>query len=31
MFSWLGALAVDTLVLVAVLTPWGDQLVRAWS
>lgn len=26
--SYLGALAVDLLVLVALLTPWGDRLVR---
>lgn len=29
-FSYLGALAVDVLVLIAVLTPWGDQFVRAF-
>lgn len=29
-FSYLGALAVDVLVLAAALTPWGDQLVRAF-
>jgi hypothetical protein len=29
-FSYLGAVAVDVLVLVAVLTPWGDQFVRAF-
>jgi hypothetical protein len=29
-FSYLGALLVDVLVLLAVLTPWGDQFVRAF-
>lgn len=29
-FSYLGALAIDVLVLVAVLTPWGDQLIRSF-
>jgi hypothetical protein len=30
MFSYLGAIAVDALVLLAVLTPWGDQFVQAF-
>ena len=30
-FSYLGALAVDVAVLVAVLTPWGEQAVRAFG
>jgi hypothetical protein len=29
-FSYLGALAVDLLVLIGVLTPWGDQVVKAF-
>jgi hypothetical protein len=28
-FSYLGALGVDVLVLVALATPWGDQLIRS--
>jgi hypothetical protein len=28
--SYLGALAIDALVLVAVLTPWGDELIRSF-
>ena len=28
-FSYLGALAVDALVLVALLTPWGNQVVKS--
>lgn len=28
-FSYLGALAVDVIVLVGLLTPWGEQLVKA--
>lgn len=30
MFSYLGALAVDVLVLAGVLTPWGDQIIKAF-
>ena len=28
-FSYLGALGVDVLVLVALATPWGDHLIRS--
>lgn len=28
--SFLGALAVDVLVLVAVLTPWGDSIIKSF-
>ena len=28
-FSYLGALAVDVVVIVALLTPWGDQVIKA--
>jgi hypothetical protein len=28
-FSYLGAIAVDLAVLVAILTPWGDQIAKA--
>lgn len=28
-FSYLGALAVDVVVIVALLTPWGDQAIKA--
>jgi hypothetical protein len=27
-FSFLGAIVVDTAVLVGILTPWGDQIAR---
>lgn len=30
-FSYLGALAVDALVLIALLTPWGDQVIRSFG
>ena len=30
-FSYLGALAVDALVLVALATPWGDQMIRSFK
>jgi hypothetical protein len=29
--SYLGALAVDFLVLVAVLTPWGDAIIKSFK
>lgn len=29
MFSYLGALAVDVVVIMAALTPWGEPLVKA--
>ena len=29
LFSYLGALAVDVAVIVALLTPWGDQVIKA--
>jgi hypothetical protein len=29
--SYLGALAVDLLVLVGILTPWGDQIIKAFQ
>jgi hypothetical protein len=28
-FSYLGAICVDALVLVALATPWGDQMIRS--
>jgi hypothetical protein len=31
MISYLGALAVDLLVLVGILTPWGDQIIKAFE
>ena len=29
-FSYVGALAVDALVLVGLATPWGDQVIRSF-
>jgi hypothetical protein len=30
-FSYLGALAVDVVVLIGIFTPWGDQVAKAFG